>query len=159
MNYRKLVNSAKENGNFSDKTMWKSVESISLLVDELFQQDEHLYWKFMRKQHGIIYNCHYSEDFALHDVDHLSYTAKDGKKHTGGHWSVDDIEQATRSMTFPSEVNIWDKYVAFNAAYADFCLHFDDKQILQIAYDFYFADEDFVGNNKIWRYMCMTYGF
>lgn len=65
-------------------------------------------------------------------------------------------EQAVAGMTFPDGTTKWDKYVAFNAAYADFCKSFSDEDVLRIAYDFYFADEDWKGNGKIWTYMSMN---
>jgi hypothetical protein len=66
------------------------------------------------------------------------------------------VEEATKGFIFPSGVNKWDKWVAFNAAYADFCKKFDDDQILEIGYLFYFADTDFSKEGKIWLYMCMA---
>ena len=82
---------------------------------------------------------------------------KKGEKKEGAYWSVEQVEEATRGFTFPSGVNKWDKWVAFNAAYADFCKKFDDAQILEIGYLFYFADEDWKGKNKIWEYTCLNY--
>lgn len=158
MNYKKMIETAKQSGAYTDKTMWQSVSSMSDLLEKLKETDEKMYWRFIRRQHGILYANHYSEDFALHDVANMQHTCKDGRKHSGAHWTSEEIEEAVKGMTFPSGVNRWDRYVAFNAAASDFCKHFDDKQILQIAYDFYFADEDFPGNDKVWCYMCMTYG-
>ena len=37
--------------------------------------------------------------------------------------------------------------------YADLCKRFDDKQVLDAMHSFFFADEDWPGNNKIWYYM------
>ena len=61
-------------------------------------------------------------------------------------------------MSFPSGVNKWDKLVAYNAAYADWSKKFDDAQILDIAYLFYFADEDWKHpSTKVWDYMCLAH--
>jgi hypothetical protein len=56
-------------------------------------------------------------------------------------------------MKFPADTNKWDKYVAFNAAYADFCKHFEAGDILKIGFSFFFADEDWGSTTKIWEYM------
>ncbi len=65
-------------------------------------------------------------------------------------------EGATAGMTFPNGTTKFDRFVAFNAAYADFCKSFSDEDVLRIAYDFYFADEDWKGSGKIWEYMSMN---
>lgn len=158
MTYKNMIDAARSCGAYTEKTMHRSIDEVSTLLDELRQSNEQMYWRFMRRQHSVLYNNHYSEAFALHDVSKMVHTCKDARKHTGEHWSVEQVEEATKNITFPQGVNRWDKYVAFNAAASDFCRHFDDKQIIQLAYDFYFADEDYPSADKIWRYMCMIYG-
>lgn len=63
------------------------------------------------------------------------------------------VGRHSAGMTFPNGTTKFDRFVAFNAAYADFCKSFSDEDVLRIAYDFYFADEDWKGNGKIWTYM------
>ena len=100
-----------------------------------------------------MYGCHYNEEFALYDVEQIHYTNKAGEKRFGAHWTVEQIESATAGMKFPMGTNKWDKYVAFNAAHADFCKDFDEASILKIGYSFFFADEDWPTDTKIWDYM------
>jgi hypothetical protein len=59
---------------------------------------------------------------------------------------------ATRNRSFPEGATDYDKWVAYNAAYADFCKQCSDSEILNIAYLFYFADED-APDGKVWKYM------
>lgn len=157
MNYRKMVEHAKKAGVTNEQTMWESIDSFSDLLEELEESHPILYWSFMRKQQGIMYHNHYDEEYAKYDVDQIHYTTKTGEKKYGAHWTVDQIEVATAGMRFPVGTTKWDKYVAFNSAFADFCKDFDDASILKIGHAFYFADEDWPTDTKIWDYMsCKT---
>lgn len=153
MNYRKMVEHAKRAGVTNEHTMWQSIDSFSELLEELEESHPVLYWAFMRKQQGIMYGGHYNEEFALYDVEQIHYTNKAGEKRFGAHWTVEQIESATAGMKFPPGTNKWDKYVAFNAAHADFCKDFDEASIMKIGYSFFFADEDWPTDTKIWDYM------
>jgi hypothetical protein len=150
MNYKEMVMSAKAAGVTNEKTMWESIESFSELLDEIKEAHPDVYWNFMRKQHGIMHRGHYDEMFALYDVGEMYYTDKQGVKRTGAHWTADQIEAATAGIKFPASVTKWDKYVAFNAAYADLAKVFDDGEILKAGHALYFADEDWGCDTKIW---------
>lgn len=155
MNYRKMVDSAKASGQTNEKMMWESIDSFSELLEEIREAHPQLYWDFMRKQHGIMHHGHYGEAFAMYDVSKLMYTDKGGLKHMGAHWTMEQIETATVGMRFPQGVTKWDKYVAFNAAYADLCKTFEEGDILKAGYALYFADEDWGSDTKIWdMYQC-----
>lgn len=147
-----MVESAVKNGK-SEKAMWKAVEVADCLLIKL--QDEHPdeYAMYMRKMNEAINGCHYQEDIAKKDVEAMYHTGEDGKSYTGAHWSADDVEAATYDKSFPQGTTRWDKYVAYNAAWHDFSNKFDDNQVLDIAYMFFFKDEDYDGEGKIWKYM------
>jgi hypothetical protein len=150
MNYRKMVDSAKAAGMTNEKMMWDSIDSFSDLLEEIREAHPQLYWDFMREQHGIMNQRHYGEAFAMYDVSRMKYTDKNGMKHVGAHWTMEQIESATSGMRFPQGVTKWDKYVAFNAAYADLCKSFDEGDILKAGYALYFDDEDWGSDTKIW---------
>lgn len=157
MTYADLVKMAKENGTWNEKTMWCAVESISELLEKWKEDDPKAFWAFMREQHGIMSGDHYDEKFAMHDVAQIEYTDKKGDTHKGAYWTVEQIEEATKGMTFKSGVTKWDKFVAFNSFWADTCKALDAEQIIKAAYQFYFADEDFKGKNKVWEYQTMVH--
>ena len=108
-------------------------------------------------------NHHYTQEFAEWDVAQLKHTCKDGKTYTGAHWTCEQIEEATKAMSFPSGVTKWDKYVAFNVFASDTCKTLTDEQILKTAFDVYFADEDWSADGtkgsptKIWDVMSCKY--
>lgn len=157
MKYLEMVKAAKKNGTFAEKQMWESIESVSELLDDIKESYPERYWQFLREQAGIMNGCHYDREWAVYDVSQMYSIGRDGKKCEGAYWSVEQIEEATKSKQFPSGTTKWDKFVAYNAAKHDWGKDFDDESILKIAYDFYFADEDFKGKNKVWEYMKMVH--
>ncbi len=152
MKYIDLVHEAKNSGMWNEKSMWCSVESISDMLEELKDEHPQMFWKFMREQYGIMSNCHYNEVWANYDVSKLEWTDKEGKKHTGAHWTVEEIEMSTKGLIFPSGTTKWDKYVAFNSWYSDLCTEIDDEMLIKTCYKYFFADED-APKSKIWIYM------
>jgi len=152
MDYIKLVEKAQKGGNWNEKTMISSVDSISGMLDELKKVCPDKYWCFMREQHGIMFNNHYCEEFAMYDVAQMRYTNRDGRKCEGAYWTCEQIEDATKGMAFPAGTTKWDKFVAFNGFYADLCRIYTDEEIIKGAFAFYFADED-APQGKIWLYM------
>lgn len=159
MSYLDLLKQAKAHGVTSEKKMWASIEALSndlavLKADGVTTPSSALYWRIMRNQHAIMYDRHYSEKFANHDVNQLQYIDPKGEERTGPHWSKAEVVAATNGMKFHSKVNDWDKYVAFNSMYADLCAEMTDEEILKTAYLFYFNDKDWQPNEddctKIW---------
>ena len=136
--------------------MWASVAVLSEALEPMKETDKEAYWCTLRKMYGVMSDGHYNEEFAMYDVSMIEYTGRNGEKKRGGYWSADQVEDATRGYRFPSGVNKWDKFVAFNLMYSDLCKKMDDAQVLEAAYLFYFADEDWPGGSstKVWDYIC-----
>lgn len=136
--------------------MWASVAVLSEALEPMKETDKENYWCILRKMYGVMSDGHYNEEFAMYDVSMIEYTGRNGEKKRGGYWSADQVEEATRGFRFPSGVNKWDKYVGFNLMYSDLCRKMDDAQVLDAAYLFYFADEDWPGGSstKVWDYVC-----
>lgn len=154
--YKKMLLDAQAKGLTSEKTMWKSVDSVDALLDKMETAHPDIYWSFMREQHAIVYGGHYSEVFADYDVAQLTYKDKEGKEHHGAHWTKDQVKNATAGKQFPAGTTECDKWVAYNVMYSDLSDVFDDGAILNAAYTFFFSDEDFdyqVKGSKIWHYM------
>ena len=134
MRYKEMIEQAKAKGLASEKTMWESIEDIDEMLCALKAEHPEKYWKFMRKQHGVMYANHYDE-----------------------HWAVAQTNEATKGKVNTNGANEWDIYVALNAFANDLHNVLNEELIVQAAIAFYFADEDFEGHGKIWRYMCMTH--
>lgn len=155
IDYRTMVETAVKGGS-GEKAMWSSVDVTNEIMEYLKHNDHEMYEKFMRRSYEAMYGKHYNQHFAEEDVAKLRYTDKEGKEHYGAYWTLEQIKEATADKKFHAGVTDYDKFVAYNAAYADFCKKFDDADILCIAWLFYFADEDWVGEGKIWEYMSIN---
>lgn len=149
-----MIESYAKNGG-DEKKMWASVDVTEEAMEYIRETNPDKYDCLMRKLHEALYGKHYCEESAMHDVANLSYTDASGAKHTGAHWTVEQVESATANKSFPVGTNRWDKYVAYNATYADLNRKFTDAQVLDAAYLFWFADEDWQSEGKIWDYMNM----
>lgn len=135
--------------------MWSSIKVISDELEPMKHTDKKRYWRMMRKMYGAMSNGHYNQEFAEYDVNNIEYTGKDGKLHKGAYWTAEQVEEAMKGYTFPASVNKWDKYVAANVMRSDICKKFDDAQVLDATYMFFFSDEDYpTPPTKIWDYMC-----
>lgn len=158
MNYKEMIELAQSRGRGTEQAMLKSIDSISNMLCSLAKHDKKAYWCFMRGQHEILYNYHYSPEFAEWDVSKLEWMGKDGQKHCGAHWTIEEIVSATKGLTFPNGTTDCDKYVAFNVAYSDFCKDYDEAEIIKIAHRFFFDDHD-APEGKVWHYVkAMLYG-
>jgi hypothetical protein len=146
--YKEMIEEAKKKGLASEKAMWESVEDLDDMLCDMKREHPDKYWKFIRKQHGIMYNNHYDEQFARWDVEQM--------KPLGAYWTPAQIEEATKSQPHPTGTTVWDKYVAYNAFANDLHGVIPDDHILKAAHAFWFADKDWVGEGKIWRYMCIN---
>lgn len=147
--YKKMIEDAQAKGLGSEKVMWQSVGEIDEILCMMKKEHPEMYWKFVRKQHGLLYNNHYTEDFAKWDVEHM--------KPVGAYWTVVQIEDATKGFSFPAGTTLWDKYVAFHAFKNDLNGVLPDDQIIKAAYAFWFNDKDWKPEGgKIWAYMCMN---
>lgn len=151
MHYKEMLEDAQSKGLTSEAKMWETIEEVEELLCDLKKENPKKYWKFLRKQHGILYHNHYDEEFAKYDVSEM-------QPH-GEYWSMKQIDDATKSMSFPNGTTLCDRYVAFNAFANDLSGVLTDEQILKSAYAFWFNDKDWHGKNKIWEYMCLAHKY
>ena len=151
MRYKEMIEDAKAKGLTSEKVMWASVDDMDEMLCVMKKEHPKEYWKFMRKQHGLLYGNHYTDEFAMWDVENM--------KPIGMYWTKAQVEDATKGMSFPSGTTPCDKFVAFNAFANDFNGVLTDEQILKAAYAFWFNDKDWKGKGKIWEYMMLNHSF
>ena len=161
MKYIQLIEQARANGVASEEKMWAAIEQMSSDLSAIKNEHPDIFWRIMRHQHASLYDRHYSEKFANHDVNSLEYGQRDENGEPmchGAHWTKAQVVEATKDMHFHKKVNDWDKYVAFNSMYADLCANMDEEDIINAAYLFYFRDEDWQTDDdctKIWDYTSM----
>ena len=119
------------------------------------------YWSLMRDVFGLLNDGHYDDKFSMHDVEQIEYTDKQGAKHSGAYWSLEQAEEAMKKVQLPPDVNKYDFWVAINLSYSDLCKVLDDEQIIKSACAFWFNDEDWPkegkANTKVFDYMRCKY--
>ena len=162
MTYESLLRQAKTHGVTSEKKMWASIAQLSKDLEAIKALPTGEGWVglLLRNQHAILYDRHYTEQYANYDVNTFTWSAPVSDASASGHgphWTRAEILEATKSLKFHPKVNDWDKFVAFNAMYADLCAEMTDEEILKAAYLFYFQDKDWQPTEddctKIWDYM------
>ena len=149
-----MIKRAQKDGHASEDAMWKSVARIDGLLEKIKDCHPDEYWDFLRKTHEDMYGAHYNEEYAKYDLERLHYTDSSGMENRGPHWTRDQVVAAMANREFPTGTTDYDKWVAANVAFSDFCKKFKESEILEIAYLFFFADEDYEHEGKIWHYMC-----
>lgn len=145
MRYKEMIEEAKKKGLASEKVMWESIDDLDEMLCDIKKEHPDKFWKFIRKQHGIMYNNHYDEKFAMWDVERM--------KPLGMYWTVTQVEEATRGIPLPSGTTIWDKFVALNSMANDLHGVIPDDQIIKAALAFWINDKDWKGEGKIWSVM------
>lgn len=152
MKYTDMVKEAVSSGK-GEQAMWRSVEYFSEYLEELRDTDPKKYWEVMRGTSESINGNHYTEPLAKLDVEDMHSCDESDKEHKGEYWSCDDVVEAMADKRFSKETTKWDIYVACNALWHDLRNVLDDEKILECAYAFFFKDEDWQGDGKIWTYM------
>lgn len=151
--YKKMIEDAKAMGLTSEKMMWDSTDEVEDMLCALKKEHPDKYWKFIRKSHGILFKGHYTEEFAMHDVQHM--------EPIGMYWPVSVVEEATKNIQFPAGVNKYDVFVALNNLKNDLGTMEPDDKIIKLAIEIYFKDRDWQTDGqctKIWDIMCCKYG-
>lgn len=155
MDYKQMITDFANHGG-DEKKMWASVAVTADAMDVLKELAPEKYDCFMRKMSETLYGKHYTEELARLDVSKMHSTDANGNKHTGAHWTIEEIESATSGMAFPKTTTKCDKYVAFNASWHDLNKVLPDEKILEAAHVFWFGDEDWDSDGKIWDYMMIN---
>jgi hypothetical protein len=151
--YKKMIMQAKAEGKASEDSMWKEIEHVDGLLEELKAEHPDLYWKYLRKAHMHLYGPHYAPEFAEYDISQMHSTDKNGVKHIGAHWTRQQVVTEWQGKVFPPGTTDCDKWVAANAFWHDLHREFEDGDILKAAYLFFFADEDSKSKGKVWDYI------
>lgn len=151
------------NGGAGEVKMWKSIELVDELLNNLKMHHPDAYNDFMHSQHTVLYGSHYNEELALADVAKMHHTNKQtGGKVSGEHFSMEKAKSvyiANKSKMHPADT-AFDVYVAINANWHDkanlYASWFDneevDSSIIEDAIAFYFFDED-APDGKVYVYM------
>lgn len=135
------------------------MKELTCTLDKFFEmlKDAHRekYKYLMREVFGVLNNHHYDEHYAEKDISCMEYTDRTGVKRKGGHWTLEEAEEQYKKLQVPSSVGKYDWWVAINASFADMCTVLDDDSIIKSALLFWFKDEDWKGDTKIFDYFTL----
>lgn len=163
MRYWEIVKSNIDKLNGDDVKMWASVEMVDALLEEMREHHPQRYWQMLRDTHELFYGKHFDKEYAEWQVERMYHKDKNGITHRGEHWSR---EQTTEVMQMykaklPAEVTPGDFYVALNTQWHDYICwameHYPnegeaDNAIIEMAVRFWFLDDDWGDNTKVWEY-------
>lgn len=153
-NFNKLRN--------DEASMWKHIELMDELLEEMSKPHKERYWKVLRDTHEIMHGKHFNREYAEWEVEQMHHKCGD-KVYKGEHWSYDQTADvmADYKATLPAEITPCDFYVALNSQWHDYhCLYMSlfpseeeaEKAIIESAIKFWFKDDDWTGNDKVWVY-------
>lgn len=159
-NYNKLRN--------DESVMWGSIAIIDALLEELAEHHKERYWEVMRDTHELMHGKHFDREYAEWQVEKMHHKGKDGRVYKGERWSHDDTTavMAKYRNVLPPEVTPCDFYVALNAEWHDYICWAKEKfateaeaegAIIEMAVRFWFQDEDWGDNDKVWEYFSLKH--
>ena len=156
-NFNKLRN--------DEASMWKHIEVMDELLEEMEKPHKERYWEVLRDTHEIMYGKHFDKEYAEWEVEHMYHKDKEGRIHRGEHWPYEDTTavMSRYKAMLPAEVTACDFYVALNAQWHDYYCwmreHFSaeeaEEAIIESAVRFWFLDDDWEDATKVWCYFRM----
>lgn len=157
-NFNKLRN--------DDNVMWGNVEMWDKHLEEMREHHPDMYWDIMRNTHEMMYGKHFDKEYAEWEVEQMHHKSPDGKVYKGEHWTMEEttgVMMKYKTKLSP-EITPCDFYVALNTEWHDYICwakeHFPNEAdaenaIIEMAVRFWFMDDDWDGNTKVWRYFRM----
>lgn len=154
-NFNKLRN--------DEGVMWGSIEIMDKLLEEMSEHHKERYWAVMRDTHELMHGKHFDKAYAEWEVEQMHHKSADGKVHKGEHWSYEQTTEVMQKYRgrISAEITPCDFYVALNAQWHDYICwameHFESEvdaelAITEMAVRFWFMDDDWDGNTKVWCY-------
>ena len=157
-NYNKLRN--------DDNVMWASVALVDGLLEEMQKHHKERYWEILRNTHELMYGSHFNEEYAKWQVENMHHKSAEGKEYRGEHWGINEVSDVYSKFKnrIPTDITIWDFYVALNSQWHDYWEWAKDKfptpdmaemAIIDSAVKFWFQDDDWPSSDKVWCYFKM----
>jgi len=144
--------------------MWKTLAAVSEAIES--SMDDNDKRRLMRHLYFLMSNGHYSEEYAICDVEKMSYFDEDGKKKYGPYWTKEQVKDVYDSIRvkIPSNYNFWDFFVTLNMIKSDnyplLRRWFPDadesetnEHLVEMALNWLEDDDSPYGEEKIWKYL------
>lgn len=160
--YVKMINEARAKGLTSEKVMEASIADVQKLLSKVKEENEPLYWWFIKRQHERMFGCHYNESFGVWRIEQMHYKDKSGNIHHAPHWTKDQYKSAYESVKskLPSSYNCWDFAVTLEMLHSDLICMYKawwpeatdaelDAKVVESAVNYLNDDDD--PDCKIWH--------
>lgn len=151
MDYKQLVQSSARNG---EAAMWESVGRISGFLHDLKKENPDAVRRFLKQEYEALNGRHLNETVARALVADMHHTDTDEKVVRGEAVTPDEAMQLLDGMSDECRQRCrWDAYAAANAFAHDLAnANLSRVQLLTSARLFWFHDEDFSDNHKVYWY-------
>ncbi len=151
MNYCDIVKYSPSGG---EKGMWSGVKRVSEFLEKMREEHPHEVKHFLKEEYIAMNGKHLNKNVAKSLVDGMYHTDEHDKRFEG---ELIDCEQAHELLMVAKNEEdplFWDGYVALNAMMHDLANEHDltPKTIANITKNFFFHDEDFSDENKVFWY-------
>lgn len=146
-----------------EKTMWKSVDIISDMLDQKMTPEEKS--DFEREMYALMQGPHYDEYFAKEQVRHMYYTDAKGVKHAAPYWTDEQVREvyAAYKSKLTEGYTFWDFYVALNMTKSDNCNLFRSwwpdadeavltQKVAEATVNWMDDEDNPLGEGRVWNY-------
>ena len=153
MNYSDIVKQSFAKG---EDRMWKGIDRVSDFLEKMREEHPHEVKCFLKKEYIAMNGKHINKDVALSLVSGMYHTDGDvplKSKTITGELVRPEVAQELIKGEDNGDEWYWDAYVAANAMMHDLAnTGLSDAQIMNVAKHFYFHDEDYSDENKVFWY-------
>lgn len=148
MTYCDIIKQSPSGG---EKGMWSGVRRVSDFLEKQREKDPDEVRKFLKDEYIAMNGKHFNEHVAMWLVSDMYHSV--GQKIVKGELIRPEAAQELLKGLDKGTEWYWDAYVAANAMMHDLAnTGLSDAQIMNITKHFFFHDEDFSDENKVFWY-------
>lgn len=141
----------KQSPNGGEKGMWSGVKRVSDFLEKMREENPDEVRKFLKNEYIAMNGKHLNHHVAMQLVENMYHA--EGEKTVKGELVRPEAAQELIKGEDKGEEWYWDAYVAANAMMHDLAnTGLNDAQIKTVASNFFFNDEDFSDENKVFWY-------
>ncbi len=151
MTYCDIIKTSPSGG---EKGMWESVKRVSDFLEKMCEEHPAEVKCFLKEEYIAMNGKHLNKSVAKRLVDGMYHTDDNGKRVEGEMVGCEEAHELLMVAKSEEDPLFWDGYVILNAVMHDLAKMHDlsTKQIANIAKCFFFNDEDFSDENKVFWY-------
>lgn len=133
------------------------------MMESMSESEKREMWESMRDFHESGRGRHFSPAYARQEVSDMHHT-EGGNKHKGEKHPIERAEEVFKryKSLLPEDTTVADVYVAINNHYHKYAQLFKawfgdniDTKIFEAAIVFWFKDDEFPENEKLWKFFQM----